>query len=137
MVPTWYTCIHGYRGYTMQVTQSYAKPSRATMDNSGLHLDVSAELSRPGVRLDAQVKDSLAYARVMLALYEVVSSDFRAKPKDHTVYQEWVQQRYLEELSVEMGARLRQMPTLQARRDMLKESLKDIRAKIRPLEAKV
>jgi hypothetical protein len=69
----------------MEITQSYAKPSTATLtDNGGLRLGIATELSRPGVSLDAQVKDSLAYARVMLALYEVVSSDLRTKQKDYS-----------------------------------------------------
>lgn len=122
----------------MQVTQSYSRPSEATMrDDGGLSLSVSAELSRPGVRLDAQVKDSLAYARVMLALYEVVSSDQRAQPKDHTAYQEWVQARYMEELSVEMAGRLRKMPELHSRREVLKTSITEIQKQVRPLEEMV
>ncbi|MBC8135689.1 MAG: hypothetical protein H8F28_07380, partial [Fibrella sp.] len=95
----------------MEITQSYAKPSAATLtDGGGLRLSVATELSRPGVSLDAQVKDSLAYARVMLALYEVVSSDLRTKQKDYTAYQKWVQERYLEELETAMGAQLRRIP---------------------------
>lgn len=124
----------------MQVTQAYARPSRATMDESGtggLHLSVSAELSRPGVSLDAQVLDSLAYARVMLALYDVVTGDFRAKPKDHTAYQEWVQARYLEELATEMAVSLNRLPGLKNRRDALKKQIAEINKRIRPLEATV
>ncbi len=89
----------------MQITQSYARPSSGALTSEGMRLDVAAELSRPPVALNALVRDSLAYARVMLALYAVVSGDHRVKPKDHTAYQEWVQQRYLEELSVEVNYR--------------------------------
>jgi hypothetical protein len=118
----------------MQVTQAYARPSQATMrDDGGLSLSVSAELSRPGVQLDAQVKDSLAYARVMLALYKVVSGDQRAKPKDHTAYQLWVQERYMEELSEEMAVQLQKMPGLKARRDVLKSSIQDLNRQVTPL----
>jgi NAD-dependent DNA ligase (contains BRCT domain type II) len=121
----------------MQVTQTYAQPSRATMDEGGLRLDVAAELSRPGVRLDAQVKDSLPYARVMLALYAVVSGDYRSQPKDHTAYQEWVQRRYLEELSETRGKDLARLPQLTARRDALKQRLGEVRDVLRPLEQKL
>ncbi|GAB4461585.1 MAG: SWIM zinc finger domain-containing protein [Armatimonadaceae bacterium] len=121
----------------MEVTQAYARPSSATMESGGLRLDVAAELSRPGVRLDAQVKDSLGYARVMLALYEVVSSDLRAKPKDHTAYQAWVQERYLEELGPMLARNAKRQPELVTRQGALKQSIQNLMQRIRPLESKV
>jgi hypothetical protein len=121
----------------MNITQSYAKPSSASVDASGLKMSVSAELSRPGVRLDAQIKESLAYARVMLALHKVVSSDLRAQQKDHSAYQAWVQERYLEELSETQGRKLATLPGLNTKRDELKAKVANIDAKIRPLEGKL
>jgi len=121
----------------MQVTQSYAKPSSASLTGEGMRLSVAAELSRPPVSLNALVKDSLAYARVMLTLYSVVSGDQRSKQKDHTAYQEWVQQRYMEELTVEMTGRMRQMPALTAQRDSIKERIAEIRKEVRPLETQL
>jgi BRCA1 C Terminus (BRCT) domain len=121
----------------MNITQSYAKPSSASVDASGLKMSVSAELSRPGVRLDAQIKESLAYARVMLALHKVVSSDLRAQQKDHSAYQAWVQERYLEELSETQGRKLATLPGLNTKRDELKAKVASIDAKIRPLEGKL
>lgn len=100
----------------MEITQHYVRPSSGTMQPDGMRLDVSAEQSRPPVHLEAMVKDSLSYARLMLALYEVVTGDLRAKPKDHTAYQAWVQQRYLEELEPEMTARAAAVPELMERR---------------------
>ena len=120
----------------MEITQSYAKPSTATLtDNGGLRLGIATELSRPGVSLDAQVKDSLAYARVMLALYEVVSSDLRTKQKDYTAYQKWVQERYLEELDSSMGTQLRRLPALTQRRTVLKNRIGEIAKQTQPLES--
>ena len=118
----------------MEITQSYARPSSGTLSSDGMRLDVAAELSRPPVALQALVRDSLAYARVMLALYAVVSGDHRVKPKDHTAYQEWVQQRYLEELGLEMTARLRQMPGLNDKRSTLKARVQALRKEAQPLE---
>ncbi len=119
---------------TMQMTQSYARPSAGVMDDAGMKLSVATELSRPGVQLDAQVKDSLAYARVMLALYAVVTGDARAKEKDHAAYQTWVQARYLEELDQEMGAQLRRLPQLNERRMALKNRLGEIVKQTAPME---
>ncbi len=102
----------------MEITQSYTRPSNAVMNPDGMRLNVSAEQSRPPVHLEAMVKDSLAYSRLMLALYEVVTGDLRNAPKDHTAYQNWVQQRYLEELDVELRERAANLPALmEARKD--------------------
>ncbi len=121
----------------MEVTQSYARPSSGTLSTDGMQLDVAAETSRPPVALRALVRDSLAYARVMLALYAVVSGDHRAKPKDHAAYQEWVQQRYLEELGAEMTERLRHMPGLNETRTRLKARTTELHKESRVLEAEL
>ncbi len=118
----------------MEITQTYARPSGATLSAEGMHLDVATETSRPPVRLSALVRDSLAYARLMLALYAVVSGDHRARPKDHAAYQEWVQARYLEELSVEMAGRLRTLPGLTQQRGLLRGRIGDLRKEAQPLE---
>ena len=100
----------------MEITQNYARPSSGSMAADGMHLDVPSEQSRPGVHLEAMVKDSLAYARLMLTLYDVVTGDLRNAPKDHTAYQEWVQQRYLEELGEEQAAHAAKLPALTEQR---------------------
>lgn len=82
----------------MQVTQSYARPSSSQVDSEGMKFNFSAEMSRKPVSINAVIKNSLAYARLMLALREVVKGDWRPAQKDHTAYQEWVAERYLEEL---------------------------------------
>lgn len=121
----------------MNVTQSYARPSGATADERGLHLSVAAELSRPGVRLEARIGDSLGYARVMLALYAVVSSDLRSQQKDHSAYQAWVRERYLEELSAVQAMAVESLPGLQARREALKRQMDALLTEIRPLEKSI
>ncbi|MCW3052254.1 MAG: hypothetical protein JWN14_1424 [Chthonomonadales bacterium] len=118
----------------MQITQNYARPGNATAKPDGMHLDMPVEMARPGVHLEAMVKDSLAYARVMLALYEVVTGDLRAKPKDHTAYQNWVMQRYLEELDVEIRDRAAKAPALTARRSTLSVQISALNNEARPLE---
>src|SRR5213082_3473859 len=103
----------------MEFTQSYARPSAAAVEPGGLRLDLAAEQSRPAVFLEALVRGSLSYARVMLALYAVVSGDLSPQARDHSAYQEWVQERYLEELPGEMAARQREAPALLQRREEL------------------
>ena len=73
----------------MQVTQSYARPSTSQVDSEGMKFNFSAEMSRKPVSINAVIKESLSYARLMLALREVVKGDWRPAQKDHTAYQEW------------------------------------------------
>jgi hypothetical protein len=117
----------------MQLTQSYAKPSAATEKNGRMAFELSTEGARPGVQLSALVLDSPAYARAMLALHRVVSSDERFQQKDHTAYQEWVQARYLEMLGEVHGARLEKVPAMQTELAALKEQLKPLRSHERKL----
>jgi len=122
----------------MDVTQNYARASRATLgDDGGFAFEIAAELSRPGVRLKAQILESLSYARVMLALYNVVSSDARSKQKDHSAYQKWVEQRYLDELTDVQAGKLRTLPGLLAQKTGLTARLKDIQTDIWPLEKSI
>lgn len=118
----------------MQLTQAYARPSAANLSSDGMKFSLSAEAHRPGVALQAIVRDSLAYARVMLALHEVVSGDLRFKEKDHTAYQEWVQQRYLEELEAERGAQLRALPGKREELAKWKEQSAPLEKRTRKLE---
>lgn len=113
----------------MQVTQSYARPSAATENNGRMNFELSTESARSGVHLSALVLDSPGYARAMLALHRVVSSDLRFKEKDHSAYQEWVQARYLEMLDEVHGDRLRALPEQQKELAALKETLAPLRKK--------
>jgi hypothetical protein len=121
----------------MQIIQTYAHRSAATMEGDRLRLDMAAEQSRPAVFLEAMVRDSLAYARVMLALHAVVSGDYRAKTRDHSAYQEWVQLRYLEELPGEYGVRQARMPSMLVERDALARRITELEKQARSLERKI
>jgi hypothetical protein len=121
----------------MEFSQNYARPSSASLGPNGLSMEVSAELSRPPVALRAMVRDSLSYARLMLALYEVVSGDHRGKPKDHTAYQQWVQERYLEELPEAMAAAHRNLADLKRRDEAARELVRDIQRRVYGEEAKL
>lgn len=118
----------------MEFTQTYSYPSRATLAPDGLRMEVAVELSRPPVHLQAMVRESLSYARLMLVLYEVVRGDLRTKNRDHSAYQEWVQQRYLDELSPTLAHNRARLPALLGRRDELAARMKDLQGEIRTLE---
>ena len=118
----------------MQLTQSYARPSAANYSAEGMKFSLSAEAHRPGVALQAIVRDSLAYARVMLALHEVVSSNLLFQAKDHTAYQEWVQRRYLEELEAERGEQMRAVPGKREELAVWKKQAAPLEKRARQLE---
>lgn len=82
----------------MELAQVYAARSSVEIAANGLSVDLASERSRPPVSLDAMIRPGLAYARQMLALHEVVRGDYGTRPRDHSAYQAWVQERYLEEL---------------------------------------
>lgn len=120
----------------MEVTQSYARPSAATLERGGLRLDLAAEQSRPPVFLEAIIRGSLGYARAMLALHAVVSGDLRSRVRDHSAYQVWVQERYLEELPSEMLRRYAELPALKRERDELAQRVAELERRVRALRGK-
>jgi hypothetical protein len=121
----------------MQVTQSYARPSTAQSDAQGMKFDFSAELSRKPVSIHAMVKESLGYARLMLALRQVVKGDWRTPRKDHTAYQEWVMERYIEELPQHLqGVEAKKVIMLE-QREKLKLKQKALKKDIAPIQAEV
>src|SRR4051812_26696866 len=121
----------------MQVTQSYARPSSGAMAADGMRFSLAAEESRPGVSLAAMVRDSLGYARVMLALHAVVSGDYRPAQRDHSAYQAWVQERYMEELPAALAHRRAELPALLRHRDDLAARIEALQKEVRRLETAV
>jgi len=98
-----------------------------------MHFDLSAELSRPPVSINALIKNSRAYGRIMLALREVVTGDWRAKIQDYSKYQEWVYQRYLEELPLIYGKVLEQHSKLLEEKAALKNEIALVQDVIKPI----
>ena len=110
----------------MWITQTYARPSAVADAGDAMAFSLAAQQGRPAVRLSATIKNSPAYARAMLALFEVVGSDLRFAAKDHTAYQEWVRGEYLKELSPQLEARRQKLPAQTVRRDELRTQIKTL-----------
>jgi hypothetical protein len=121
----------------MQVTQSYARPSSASADNQGMKFNFSAELSRKPVSINALIKNSLGYARLMLSLRQVVKGDWRTPQKDHTAYQEWVAEKYIEELPEHLKHIPAEKVRLLEQREKLKAQQRALKREIQPLQAEV
>jgi len=110
----------------MQLTQTYNQASTAKTDNKGTHFNLSPELSRAPVSLHAMINNSLAYSKLMLALYKVVAGDWRTPQKDHSKYQEWVRQRYLEDLPKYYGDIKTEKLELLKKQDALLQEIKPL-----------
>jgi hypothetical protein len=121
----------------MQLTQTYAQPSSVAATADGMQFRFSAERSRPPVQLDALVGNSLGYARLMLALRQVVVSNLGNTVRDHSAYQAWVQERYLEELPAHLRNMKADRERLVAQRALLKAERQNIAALLKPLQADV
>ena len=121
----------------MWITQTYARPSAVTDAGDAMAFSLAAQQGRPAVRLSATILNSPAYARAMLALFEVVGSDLRFAAKDHSAYQEWVRGEYLKELSPQLEARRQKLPAQTARRDELKSQIKELNAEAAPHRGKL
>ncbi len=98
-----------------------------------MHFNLSPELSRPPVSLHAMIHNSLAYARIMLALREIVTGDWRTKIQDYTQYQEWVYQEYLKEVPKHYGHIEAEKLKLVGKRNKLQEEIKEVNKVLQPI----
>ena len=121
----------------MWITQTYAKPSGVEVVGDAMAFSLATQQGRPTVRLHATIKNSPAYARAMLALFEVVGSDLRFAAKDHSAYQEWVRGEYMRELAPELAARRDELPAQNARREALRAQLKSLNDEAAPHRSKL
>lgn len=67
----------------------FAYLGRSALQGSGKVLNLSPNLSREQVAFDAPLLKPLRFREAISALHDVVISDLRFKPKDHTAYEEW------------------------------------------------
>ena len=69
-----------------EIPLAYAGASRMMTDDDQSQLSLFGNLKRDPVQLDGEIKDPLRWRSALAALYAIVGSDFRYKPKDRTVY---------------------------------------------------
>lgn len=121
----------------MELRQRYERASTATLGGDTLGLDLAAESSRPGVFLDATVRDGLAYARAMLALHAVVRADHAGLTRDHSDYQRWVQERYLELIPEVLRHRRADANRLTAERAELAAEVASARSAVQEIDREI
>src|SRR5262245_43226060 len=65
---------------------AYAGQSRGVAGEGAAQVALYGNLLRDPVHLDGTIKEPLRFREAMSALYAVVASDFRYKPKDRAAY---------------------------------------------------
>ena len=88
---------------TSQVISESTSPTDDTLDSQNLnsqqaqsyidHVALFAQLSRPEVAFHGSVTQPLLFRDCLLALFDIVSSDYRYVPKDRTAYTAFMQMR--------------------------------------------
>ena len=83
-------------GMTMQL--NYAAPSHVSLSadqqsTHSRHVALFTQLDRDAVSFHGTVKDPLVFRDSLLALFDVVSSDYRYVPKDRAAYAVFMQMR--------------------------------------------
>jgi predicted DNA-binding WGR domain protein len=117
----------------MLFSQNYDRRSTAGAGSDRFNLSFAAEQSRPPVRLEATIQDGPAYARLMQTLYKVVTGDLRSQQKDHSAYQAWVQQRYMDELSEQQRETQAKIPAWEEQRAGLRGRINEVSQRIASL----
>jgi len=82
----------------MKLAQSYKQASAAKTNSNGMGFALATDLNRPGVFLNAGVKEGTIFARNMLILHRIVCTNMIKRTKDHSSYQKWVEGEYFKEL---------------------------------------
>ncbi|MBN2909559.1 hypothetical protein JQC72_08465 [Polycladomyces sp. WAk] len=79
----------------MLFQQTYAKPSGISHMGGQTMIDFAPDLGREPTYFQGKIADPIRYRDAMIALRDVVVSDLKYKPRDHSAYQAWVQEQYL------------------------------------------
>ncbi len=82
----------------------YFGRSRVERAGDAYALTLSPNLARPPVSFDAELAQPLRFREAISALHDVVMSDLRFKPRDHTAYREWLKKQQQEEGRVRVAA---------------------------------
>lgn len=117
----------------MTVLESRFTPSSAGGDADSSFVTFGVDVSQAPVFLSAAVVDSRGFARLMLALGDVVRLKEVRREVDHSAYQEWVRGEYLKELSAEQAQAAKESPVLLARRESESQAVAEASERARQL----
>lgn len=109
----------------MLFQQTYAKSSGISHTGGQTLIDFSPDLGREPTYFKGKIADPIRYRDAMIALRDVVVSDLNYKPKDHSAYQAWVQEQYMNDIA-----------HIVARKSAVGERMKEIQERIRVLQGR-
>lgn len=89
----------------MQFQQVYANSSRIRHSDSGTTVSFSPDLGREPTYFRGRIADPVRYRDAMSALRDVVVSDLKYKPKDHSAYQAWVREQYIQDIAEQLSVK--------------------------------
>lgn len=108
----------------MEFQQTYAKASRIQHHGGQTLIDFAPDLGREPTYFRGRIGEPLRYREAMCALRDVVVSDLNYQPRDHSAYQAWVQEQYLQmitELLAEKSKITRRIKEIQSRMHELQQ----------------
>jgi hypothetical protein len=100
----------------LQISFSYFRRSRVERAANALAVMLSPNLARAPVSFEAELARPLRFREAVSALHDVVVSDLRFKPRDHTAYREWLKRQQAEEGRVRQAAYAHAKEEMEARR---------------------
>ncbi|WP_124727243.1 SWIM zinc finger family protein [Staphylospora marina] len=103
----------------MLFQQTYAKSSGVRQVDGRTMVDLAPDLGRDPTYFRGKILDPVRYRDAMIALRDVVVSDLRYKPKDHSAYQAWVQEQYMLEIAEKLD-----------RKQEVQQRLKEVRERM-------
>lgn len=112
-------------------------PTHSSSSSSQTRIGMGVDLSRDPVFLDGDIRDSVAFAQLMLALGEAVKTDERRQAKDNSAYQEWVANEYVKELSAELGISEEKLPALLEKREKLNAKYQKLMGEAQKLQTSI
>tara|TARA_B100000029_G_scaffold303985_1_gene296817 strand:- start:1192 stop:2919 length:1728 start_codon:yes stop_codon:yes gene_type:complete len=112
----------------MKLAQSYKQASNAKASSKGMGFALATDLNRPGVFLNAGVKDGLTFAQNMLTLHRIVCTNMIKAPKDNSAYQKWVEGEYFKELGAAIERK--DIEGLMKKEHVIRKELQDLKRSI-------
>jgi hypothetical protein len=104
---------------------SYFNRSRVERLKGALALMLSPNLARAPVSFDAELAQPIRFREAVSALHDIVISDLRYKPRDHTAYREWLKSEQEAESRLRVAAVAHAREEIEARRAEMPEGFED------------
>lgn len=102
----------------MDLPVAYRGRSAVVPMATGLAIALAPNLRRDRVSFSGTLKDPLRFREAISALHDVVISDLKFKPKDHTAYQQYLEQQKQREAAIHSSAAKAKREELKSHREL-------------------